>query len=723
MQSAIRQSIKEAQSVLSRNWRGSYTMPSASMYPHQWNWDSGFIAIGYSHYDTDRAMTELRSLFDAQWKNGMVPQIVFDRRALGRYFPEPEFWRAELSPHAPATHLTSGITMPPIHGVSVLKIYENAGDKKAVIPFLKWMLPRLLLSHRYLYRERNLQGDGLIHIRHPWESGMDNSPAWDLVLDQTNLSAATLPEYRRKDTESGVSSDMRPTKRYYDYFVYLIEHFKKARYDEKEMAKDCPFLIGGPLFNSILCASNEALIRISDILHEPYREIEEWYGLTAEAIRKRLYDEERGIFDAFDLRSGRLVELETASGFLPLFGGAASAAQAARIYDYLDSTGFCALHQGNCFTIPSYDTQKEGFKRENYWRGPVWMNINWMLVQGLRRYAFHQKADSLAHDILELPIRFGFYEFFDSHDGRGYGSKDFSWTAALFIDTAFETYIKAGKGRAKIPGRILFCKKTLNGREQTAGAESRADISQKMLGAIKEIKSRFYTPRGTVDYPSIERSEAYGEYRKIAAGLRKFDLNILQNHSERLAFWINLYNTIVVDGIIAVGIRKSVKEVTGFFSRLHYVIGGLAFSPDDIEHGILRCNRRKPLRLWRQFGPLNPRRAFVLESFDTRIHFALVCGSRSCAPIKYYTPEGIDGELERAAQNFVNSSEVIVIPEENRILLSQIFEWYEGDFGGMAGVLDFICKYILDDDKRDFLKDKGRRVRMDYLYYDWDLNA
>ncbi|MEW6334162.1 MAG: DUF547 domain-containing protein [Thermodesulfobacteriota bacterium] len=723
MSNAIRQSVKKAQAVLRRNWRGSYTLPSASLYPHQWNWDSGFIAIGYSHYDTDRAMTELRSLFDAQWKNGMVPQIVFDQESLGRYFPEPEFWRAELSPHAPGNHLTSGITMPPIHGVAALKIYENAKDKGAVMPFLKWMLPRLLLSHRFLYRERNLQGDGLIHIRHPWESGMDNSPAWDLVLDTIDLSAAALPEYRRKDTESGVSAHMRPTKQYYDYFVYLIEHFKKARYDEKAIAEDCPFLIGGPLFNAILCASNEALIRISDILHEPYREIEEWYGLTAEAVRKRLYHEEHGIFDAFDMRSGKLVELETASGFMPLFGGAASPVQAARMYEYLDSKGFCALHQGNCFTIPSYDTQKEGFKRENYWRGPVWININWMLVQGLKRYGYHQRADSLAHDILELPIRFGFYEYFDSHDGRGYGSGDFSWTAALFIDTAFETYIKEGEGKAKTGGTILFFKKTLNEREQTTELVSRADISQKMFGAIREIKGRYYTPRGRVDYAAIKRSDEYREYRKIAAGLRGFDLHVLQNHNERLAFWINLYNTIVVDGIIAVGIKKSVKEVTGFFSRLHYVIGGLAFSPDDIEHGILRANRRKPLRPWRQFGPANPRKAFTLTSLDPRIHFALVCGSRSCAPIKYYTPEGIDGELERATRNFANSSEVIVIPEENRIMLSQIFEWYEKDFGGKAGVLDFLCRYILDDDKRDFLEDQGNRIRMDYLYYDWSLNA
>jgi hypothetical protein len=110
-----------------------------------------------------------------------------------------------------------------------------------------------------------------------------------------------------------------------------------------------------------------------------------------------------------------------------------------------------------------------------------------------------------------------------------------------------------------------------------------------------------------------------------------------------------------------------------------------------------------------------------LKSLDPRIHFALVCGSRSCAPIKYYTPEGINDELELATENFINSSEVIVIPEEKKMLISSIFDWYRPDFGGTAGVIGFIKKYIVDDDKREFL-DKTKGVDISYLYYDWNLN-
>jgi hypothetical protein len=666
-------------------------------------------------------MKELQNLFSAQWKNGMLPQIIFNRKSLGKYFPEPDFWQTERSPDSPDNYLTSGITMPPIHGVAALKIYENAKDKEKVVPFLEWIYPKLLLSHRYLYTERNINGDGLIHIRHPWESGMDNSPAWDRVLERINLSEVKLPEYERKDTESGVSAEMRPTNKYYDYFVYLLEIFKKAGYSEKEIARDCPFLVSGPLFNAILCASDEALIKISDMIGEPYKEIEEWYELTARSIRDKLYHEARGIFDAYDMRSKKLLELETASGFMPIFGGAASSIQAARIYEYLNSKSFCALHQGNCFTIPSFDTQKEGFKRENYWRGPVWININWMLVHGLRRYGFHQRADSLARNILELPIRFGFYEYFDSFDGRGYGSNNFSWTASLFLDTAYDTYIRAEKGGAQVTRTAVFSEKILNEQSGLSGIAD-ADISQKMLGAIRVIKGKYYTPQGNVDYEFIKASDEYREYKKIAASLRDFDLSLLKSEKEKLAFWINLYNTIVVDGIIATGVKESVREVAGFFSKIKYNIGGFRFSPDDIEHGILRANRRKPLRPWKQFSPFHPKNKFSLTYLDARIHFALVCGSRSCAPIKYYTPERINDELEIATQNFVNSSEVIIIPEENRILVSQIFKWYRVDFGGRKGILNFIKKYIVDDDKRMFVEQAGNRAKISYLYYDWSLN-
>ena len=70
--------VRQARTVLDFNRTGEYTMPGPSLYPHQWSWDSAFIAIGYSRYDQERATRELRHLFEAQWKNGLLPQLVFN---------------------------------------------------------------------------------------------------------------------------------------------------------------------------------------------------------------------------------------------------------------------------------------------------------------------------------------------------------------------------------------------------------------------------------------------------------------------------------------------------------------------------------------------------------------------------------------------------------------------------------------------------------------------
>ncbi|OPX34346.1 hypothetical protein B1H10_03850 [candidate division KSB1 bacterium 4484_188] len=93
--------VERAQKVLQGNWLGHSTKPSPHLYPHQWNWDSGFIAIGYARYHQKRAQQELSTLFQAQWINGMLPQIVFNREALDGYSPEPDFWQCEPSAQFP----------------------------------------------------------------------------------------------------------------------------------------------------------------------------------------------------------------------------------------------------------------------------------------------------------------------------------------------------------------------------------------------------------------------------------------------------------------------------------------------------------------------------------------------------------------------------------------------------------------------------------------------
>src|SRR5947199_2943808 len=104
--------LATATDVLKRNDRGSYTMPAGDLYPHQWLWDSCFIAIGLRHLDTERAKNELRSLLRGQWSNGMLPHMIFNPGADDKKARKKEVPR--LNPYAPNDVYTSGITQPPM---------------------------------------------------------------------------------------------------------------------------------------------------------------------------------------------------------------------------------------------------------------------------------------------------------------------------------------------------------------------------------------------------------------------------------------------------------------------------------------------------------------------------------------------------------------------------------------------------------------------------------
>ncbi len=716
--------VERALAILAGNRVGSSTKPAPSLYPHQWNWDSGFISIGRSHFDPAGAMRELETLFEAQWANGMLPQIVFNPDALGHYFPEPDFWRTEGSPHAPKDKLTSGVTMPPIHGVAVEMIAENAPNAPGLDRFLRRIYPKLVALHEYLYRERDPDDEGLVYIRHPWESGIDNSPTWDGPLKRIRIDRDALPPYERKDLGHGVDPENRPSDDDYDRYVLLVDLFRRNDYDEERIRPECPFLIQDPLFNSILCRSNQALVRIAEELGEDPERPRIWGDKTAAAMRDKLWHEDHGIFDAYDLVEDKVIEVDTAGGFLPLFAGAASREQAERIYRRLNSASFCALHQGNCYTIPNYDTEMEEFDRDNYWRGPVWININWMLAHGLARYGYTLKADSLRKDLLQLPIRFGFHEYFDSFDGRGYGSDNFSWTAALFIDI-----VKSGFGHGAPQVSLVDRIKAVFTPPQILNSGTERpdippeDLSAQLMKAVGDLRNRFYdTKRGRVDYDRLKDSDEFRRYRTLTNGLRSFEPASLVGRRTKTAFWINLYNTIIVDGVASTGVRQSVKEVADFFRSIAYDIGGILYTPDDIEHGILRGNVRPYLRPFKQFGLEDPRREWIVNPVDPRIHFGLVCGSRSCAPIDYYDADTIDRQLDEAAKSFINSSEVVLLPEERKILLSEIFKWYEDDFGGRVGVLDFIHDFTANREARDAIRSGHRDLEIEYIYYDWNLN-
>jgi hypothetical protein len=263
----------------------------------------------------------------------------------------------------------------------------------------------------------------------------------------------------------------------------------------------------------------------------------------------------------------------------------------------------------------------------------------------------------------------------------------------------------------------------LNESVETAAFVTGGDIAQQLKGKIDDLKLDFFDlEKGGVDYGGLKGSGAFQQYKAATKGLVSLDPRRLTTRESRLAFWINLYNALVVHAVLELDIKKSVKEVRSFFQALCYNVGGYTFSLDDMEHGILRGNKKKHLLARRPFSQGDPRRAFALEKVDPRIHFALVCGSNSCPPIAVYEEGEINEQLDMASEAFVNSEEVVIEKDQKRLRVSRIFKWYKDDFGGTEDLLFFLIKYRFDPDEKDFLRRAAPGLRILYNDYDWSLN-
>jgi len=174
----------------------------------------------------------------------------------------------------------------------------------------------------------------------------------------------------------------------------------------------------------------------------------------------------------------------------------------------------------------------------------------------------------------------------------------------------------------------------------------------------------------------------------------------------------------VLHGIVALGVRRSVGRAWNFFGRAAYRIDGAVFSPDDVEHGILRGNRRRVIPPLRPFGTRDPRLVLAVEPLDPRVHFAINCGARSCPPVDVYRSKTIEAQLDLAARGFVNAE---VALEDGRLVCSRLFKWYRRDFDGAGGLTAFLLRYLDDGPARRALLD-GRGSRVAFRGWDWSLH-
>jgi hypothetical protein len=415
--------------VLFANWAGGHTVPSRTLYPHQWSWDSAFIALGLRHLSARRAQRELESLFGAQWADGRVPHIVFDAATpLDAYFPGPDFWRSAAVAGAPPV-ATSALIQPPVHAIAVWETFRADPAEARRRGFLPRLYPKLVAWHRYLTACRGAAGhDGLVAIVHPWESGMDNSPAWDEPLARVEPWPAGT--FQRRDLDHARAAD-RPTDEDYGRYVRLAADYRARGYrDTPPEPGGLPgFAVLDPMFNALLAAAEHSLADIAAEVGADPSAHRRRAHTTGAALVERLFDAADGIFYPLDLHTGRLIRQRTVAGLIPLVVPALPVASA------LVKTALGEhFRLGGGALVPSYDLTGAAFEPTRYWRGPGWFNTTWLVWRGLIEHGELDHADRLRRMMLRTAERTGFREYVDPLGGAGCGSADFSWTAALVLD-------------------------------------------------------------------------------------------------------------------------------------------------------------------------------------------------------------------------------------------------------------------------------------------------
>lgn len=418
-----------AQATLRQNDRGGYTLPTDGLYPFQWNWDAGITALGWMTFDPERAWQEYETLFSGQWgaghfggaNDGFLAQITFHQDS-DTYFPGPDQWGTQS-----LKVRTSTICQPPLHATMLRWMWQAAIEpgkplsiKAMAREHLAVLLPKVIAHHRWWYRCRDPHNTGLVVNIHPWETGMDNSPAWDEPLKAV---PATDRAYVRKDLNH-VDSSMRPPKAFYDRMVYLMDFINACNFDPARIYSECPYRVNDI---GIICILQRASIDLIALCRE--------FGLTLEAAEMRahvdrtqvaaqaLWSSRWGQYVSRDTLTGLLLDVPTSAGLLAAYAG----------FDNDCSATVEAWLQETRYALPSTRKVFENFEPLRYWRGPVWQHMNMLIAEGLKDRGYGYLAERIHQDSTELLQQHGFHEYYDPLTGAGLGGAAFSWTAATYL--------------------------------------------------------------------------------------------------------------------------------------------------------------------------------------------------------------------------------------------------------------------------------------------------
>lgn len=425
-----------ARSVLEMNDQGKYTIPAEGLYPHQWLWDSCFIAIGIGHYDIDRAQKEILSLLRGQWANGMLPHMIFSGDDFFR--KDRNIWRSWLNPYAPDDIATSGITQPPILAEAIIRIGQHLSRPERRTWYQN-VFPALLKYHEWLYADRDPHGEGLVLQIHPYETGLDNTPPWINQLRQhsmpwwatalENMHADSVINLVRRDTRHippGQRISNIESLLYFD----VIRRLRRKLYNIDAILDRSLFCVEDLTFNAIFIRANHHLCTIAKAIdYELPQALVDRIHATDAAL-EQLWDAYSSQYYSRNFVTHKLIKEPSIASLMPLYAGSISKERAAQLVKMLENTTMF----GTTYPVPSVPINSAWFREFGYWQGPTWVNTNWMIIDGLRRYGYVDHAEALTEATLEMVQASGCYEYFNPLNGQPAGAPNFSWTAALTID-------------------------------------------------------------------------------------------------------------------------------------------------------------------------------------------------------------------------------------------------------------------------------------------------
>ena len=291
----------------------------------------------------------------------------------------------------------------------------------------------------------------------------------------------------------------------------------------------------------------------------------------------------------------------------------------------------------------------------------------------------------------------------------------------LFKDYSFLGEVKSDEEQQKHADN----RKVLNLQGVGVSDIGAGSIIKELYRAISAITEKYIDPQhNIIQYSQFKNSIEYQKYQTATAFLQQFDPAALRTREQQLSFWLNIYNFLVIDGIVDFNIRNSVQEEKGFFTKTSYRLGEYVFSLDDIEHGILRNNQRRPYALFRQFGGSDPRQKFSMSLPDSRVHCCFCCAAKSSPSLTIYMPKHIDRQLDKAVTRYLLTNGMRVDRDKKEIWLSRSFYWYRKDFeSGSNTLLDFIIDALKEKNLGQFIREERKHLTLRFMDYDWSLNG